>query len=575
MGIKEVNVVGKNIKEEILNRIYESYIRILEINLTEDTYLIVKSDESEHTKDRGFSTSLSGWFEGIGTTGQIHPDDYMLFKANTDMDFLRNYFKQNDRNLHIRYRRIIGREFRWVGLEIYKTYEYTDDNQVLILLVKDIHDESVVEIETQRELERNCNYDQLTKLRNYFSYQNMCVHYGMNRMKRNVGAVFADLNGLKLINDTKGHDIGNNYIVSFVELLKEFFADYPIFRISGDEFIVVLLECGYEELSERVNQLIEKINDTKVPIASVGFAWQENVTKIERIVREAEENMYEQKKCFYSAHPDYSRTFVEQQYHKEMAAVIDDIAKNYPTIGVINVENDSYRMIKYDPSLGKEVFATTYTEYANIFLNNIIAPESRGNIEGLTGIVNLRNILKDKTYYTFHFKVASGAWRQITYRRIEGLDEKLKTVVFYASELNSFITENLNKGNEPWVDYEIMEGLARDYSLIARVTDNNSTVRICKQTEWNKEFTEAIKTYTYDELREWFANYYIKGEGHDSFIKNTDLSFIRKKLETASTFSMYYYTKCINNADKFEWSQLIFYKPIDGRDGFVFAIKYI
>ena len=52
--------------------------------------------------------------------------------------------------------------------------------------------------------------------------------------------IMADLNYLKRINDNFGHDCGNLYIKKFYTLLEKNFADSPIFRIGGDEFVVIV-----------------------------------------------------------------------------------------------------------------------------------------------------------------------------------------------------------------------------------------------------------------------------------------------------------------------------------------------
>ena len=68
-------------------------------------------------------------------------------------------------------------------------------------------------------------------------------------------AVF-DLNDLKTINDTKGHDVGDIYIYNASMLISEFFAHSPVYRIGGDEFAVILQGEDYENR----DTLIEKFN---------------------------------------------------------------------------------------------------------------------------------------------------------------------------------------------------------------------------------------------------------------------------------------------------------------------------
>ena len=84
-------------------------------------------------------------------------------------------------------------------------------------------------------------------------------------------AVF-DLNDLKTINDTKGHDIGDIYIYNASMLISEFFCHSPVYRIGGDEFAVIIQGEDYknrETLIKKFNdQVIENRKAGKVVVAS-------------------------------------------------------------------------------------------------------------------------------------------------------------------------------------------------------------------------------------------------------------------------------------------------------------------
>ena len=67
----------------------------------------------------------------------------------------------------------------------------------------------------------------------------------------------ADLNDLKKVNDQYGHDVGNELIIHTSRILCNTFRNSPVFRIGGDEFVVILehhdLE-NYRMLLERLDQ---------------------------------------------------------------------------------------------------------------------------------------------------------------------------------------------------------------------------------------------------------------------------------------------------------------------------------
>lgn len=103
-----------------------------------DDYAIVNMNMDEQIKEKGFADSISGWLEGFGRSGQVHPEDLENYLTKTNLDYMRNYFKSGKTSLSIAYKRKHNTVFKQVMMEIIPTNEYSDDNQSLYLYVKDI-----------------------------------------------------------------------------------------------------------------------------------------------------------------------------------------------------------------------------------------------------------------------------------------------------------------------------------------------------------------------------------------------------------------------------------------------------
>lgn len=87
-------------------------------------------------------------------------------------------------------------------------------------------------------------------------------------------AVF-DLNDLKNINDTKGHDIGDIYIYNASMLISEFFSHSPVYRIGGDEFAVIIQGEDYENRETLIEQFHKQALENKASgkvVVSSGIA---------------------------------------------------------------------------------------------------------------------------------------------------------------------------------------------------------------------------------------------------------------------------------------------------------------
>lgn len=124
---------------------------------------------------------------------------------------------------------------------------------------------------------------------------------------RSVGIVFADLNGLKTVNDRNGHDAGDQLLRDAVSALREVFHDEEIYRAGGDEFTMILLGATEEELALKVNALrLAQTHYDKVSFA-VGYCAAPNTSAIREALRIADERMYEDKRQYYAAHPSAAR----------------------------------------------------------------------------------------------------------------------------------------------------------------------------------------------------------------------------------------------------------------------------
>lgn len=116
----------------------ELYTKILRINLTDDSYLIVNMDTMEQTADKGFSEKISEWLTSFGKSGQVHPDDLSEYLRLTDLRYMSEYFESGKTSLHVFYRRKYPDGFKQVMMEIIPANDYSKTNQSLFLYVKNI-----------------------------------------------------------------------------------------------------------------------------------------------------------------------------------------------------------------------------------------------------------------------------------------------------------------------------------------------------------------------------------------------------------------------------------------------------
>ena len=110
--------------------------------------------------------------------------------------------------------------------------------------------------------------------------------------------IFLDINGLKKVNDLQGHIAGDILIKRAANTLISVFTNEDIYRVGGDEFVVILKGVEEEQIKKYIHQLHRKAKQNEVSFA-VGYAMANTSKDIETLLKEADVNMYEDKRKFY------------------------------------------------------------------------------------------------------------------------------------------------------------------------------------------------------------------------------------------------------------------------------------
>uniref|UniRef100_UPI00258532E3 GGDEF domain-containing protein n=1 Tax=uncultured Slackia sp. TaxID=665903 RepID=UPI00258532E3 len=142
--------------------------------------------------------------------------------------------------------------------------------------------------------EHSALYDQLTDCKNRkaldWAYTEKLEKYFP------LAVVMCDINGLKEINDQKGHDAGDNAIVQTTQTLKSVFGKRHVYRLGGDEFIAVLPNITHQVFQKLLETAKSRLGAT----ASLGTAISgTRDTDFESLLKAADAEMYENKRQYY------------------------------------------------------------------------------------------------------------------------------------------------------------------------------------------------------------------------------------------------------------------------------------
>lgn len=182
-----------------------------------------------------------------------------------------------------------------------------NDEDHIIFAVRSIDAQKRREAEIQKELDDEkqlARTDALTGVSNKYSYtesEKVLNSLIKNKSISNFAIVVCDINDLKKINDTYGHEAGDRAIKDAVSIIKKAFKNSNVYRVGGDEFAIIVRDSDYYKLDfiyEQIYQNNLKNMKEKKVIVSCGYSeFNPKVDKkVINVFVRADENMYANKR---------------------------------------------------------------------------------------------------------------------------------------------------------------------------------------------------------------------------------------------------------------------------------------
>ena len=132
--------ISSNLKDAV-TMLSTIFYRILKIDLEADSYEIIEQGNSDPLRELYQKESISACLKDVAEKGYIHEEDYKEYTEFCSLEHLKKIFLDGSQYASLQYRRVIEGQYRWVSMEIVRSTEYREDNQQVVMYIRDINDD--------------------------------------------------------------------------------------------------------------------------------------------------------------------------------------------------------------------------------------------------------------------------------------------------------------------------------------------------------------------------------------------------------------------------------------------------
>lgn len=132
--------ISSNLKDAV-TMLSTIFYRILKIDLEADSYEIIEQGNSDPLRELYQKESISACLKDVAEKGYIHEEDYKEYTEFCSLEHLKKIFLDGSQYASLQYRRVLEGQYRWVSMEIVRSTEYREDNQQVVMYIRNINDD--------------------------------------------------------------------------------------------------------------------------------------------------------------------------------------------------------------------------------------------------------------------------------------------------------------------------------------------------------------------------------------------------------------------------------------------------
>lgn len=425
---------------EILNK---GVAELSRLNLITGEYRTIKRDPKLPDV---YADDFHDYCHALVSERIIHPDDAGEFLKHTRLSDLRDQLFSKKKSEFTYFRSEVEAKTSVIAFGMLVPPDCSEANPWAVVLIG--FDPSLDLIaKNMKEIYRQ---DSLTGLLNRNAYDSDVEQL----RSADIGAVvcvYADMIGLHEVNNHLGHKQGNRMLCEFADAARAFFGDDRLYRIGGDEFVIISSAHTEAQTRKQLNYMRERLHTQGCEI-SVGVASSESTSDLPKIIEQAENEMRREKKEYYvrggskrqlrGLNKKLEDILVRNQ---DMESLLRHLNGRYSIACMVNLRTDSQRAIMVPDYFQKMLDAHdgSFKSALHDYCERLVAPFCKDSF----------SLLMD--YDFIHARVESVGVLQYGYTRNDG--EKFLLTIFADRRSTDETMWVFSKDDLPQVELELFE----------------------------------------------------------------------------------------------------------------------
>lgn len=425
---------------EILNK---GVAELSRLNLITGEYRTIKRDPKLPDV---YADDFHDFCHALVSKRIIHPDDAGEFLKHTRLSDLRDQLFSKKKSEFTYFRSEVEAKTSVIAFGMLVPPDCSEANPWAVVLIGfDLSLDLIAK--NMKEIYRQ---DSLTGLLNRNAYDSDVEQL----RSADIGAVvcvYADMIGLHEVNNHLGHKQGNRMLCEFADAARAFFGDDRLYRIGGDEFVIISSAHTEAQTRKQLNYMRERLHTQGCEI-SVGVASSESTSDLPKIVEQAENEMRREKKEYYvrggskrqlrGLNKKLEDILVRNQ---DMESLLRHLNGRYSIACMVNLRTDSQRAIMVPDYFQKMLDAHdgSFKSALHDYCERLVAPFCKDSF----------SLLMD--YDFIHARVESVGVLQYGYTRNDG--EKFLLTIFADRRSKDETIWVFSKDDLPQVELELFE----------------------------------------------------------------------------------------------------------------------